>query len=100
MVKLSILFHQPDNIPEFETGYNQSLALLEKMPGLKRRQACLVFGSPAGRSPYYRILELYFEDGAALDEALRSEPGQAAGATLMSFAGKGSELFFSEVFED
>ncbi len=100
MVKITILFHQPTNVEVFEIGYNQTLALLERLPGLKRRQVAMVFGSPSGKSPYYRLLELYFEDSEALDSALRSQEGQIAGASLMNFAGKTSELLFADVYED
>lgn len=100
MVKLTILFRQPEDPMAFESQYNYNLSLMEKMPGLKRRQACVVFGSPAGQSPYYRILELYFEDNNALDQAMRSAEGQAAGRDLMQFAGKTVDLLFSEVYEE
>ncbi len=100
MVKLSILFRQPASVADFEPRYNQNLALMEKMPGLRRRQACVVLGSPAGRSSYYRILEFYFEDFPTLDRALLSAEGQAAGADLMTAFGRDVELIFSEVFED
>jgi uncharacterized protein (TIGR02118 family) len=100
MVKLSILFRQPADEMAFESHYNYSLALLEKLPGLRRRQACLVFGSPSGKSPFHRILELYFDDNNALDVALRSPEGQEAGATLMKYMGQSADLIFSEVFEE
>jgi len=99
MVKLSILYHQPADENAFELRYNQNLALMEQLPGIRRRQACVVLGNAAGRSPYCRILELYFENYPALDEAMRSTQGQQAGADLMQFA-KDSELIFSEVYED
>ncbi len=99
MVKLTILYRQPDDENAFEGRYNQNLALLEQMPGIRRRQACVVFGSPAGTSPYHRILEFYFDTSADLDAALRSTQGQAAGADLMQFA-RNAELIFAEVFED
>ena len=98
MVKLSILYHQPADESAFELRYNQNLALMEQLPGIRRRQACVVLGGPAGRSPYCRMLELYFDTYPALDEALRSAQGQQAGADLMQFA-KDSELIFSEVYE-
>ncbi len=100
MVKLSLLYFQPEDQPDFEEHYIANLALLERMPGIRRRQAGMVFGSPRGKSPYYRILEFYFDSRDALDEALRSPEGQAAGADLMRYAGKRVELVFSEVFED
>src|SRR5258706_4455963 len=97
MVKLTILFHQPTDETTFEGRYNQNLALLEQMPGIRRRQACLVLGSPAGKSPYYRIVEFYFDDHAQLDQALVSPEGRAAGADLMQFA-PDAELIFADVF--
>ena len=100
MVKLVILFRQPADEAAFEARYNQNLSLMEKLPAIRRRQACIVFGSPAGKSPYHRILELYFDDLDALDHALRSEEGRAAGSDLMQFAGRDAELIFAEVFED
>lgn len=100
MVKLSLLFLQPTDEESFEPRYNQNLALLEKLPDLRRRQACVVLGSPSGKSPYYRMLEFYFDDFATLDAALTSIEGRAAGADLMQFAAQRVELVFSEVFEE
>src|SRR3974390_1605780 len=99
MVKLTILFHQPSNEEVFESNYNTNLALLEKMPGIRKRQACTVWGSPGGKSAYYRILEFYFDGRDALDAAMVSQEGRAAGADLMRFA-RDAELVFADVFED
>ena len=100
MVKLSILFRHPPDVNTFELRYNQNLALLEKMPGIRRRQAGMVLGGPGGKSPFYRLLEFYFDDFGALDKALLSSEGRTAGADLMEYAGHDTELIFSEVFED
>jgi uncharacterized protein (TIGR02118 family) len=99
MVKLSILYRRPADETTFEAHYNQNLALMEKLPGIQRRQACIVLGNPAGKSPYSRILELYFADYATLDRALLSPEGRVAGADLMEFA-RDAELIFAEVYED
>ena len=99
MVKLTILYRQPTDEATFEARYNQNLALMEQMPGIRRRQACVVLGAPGGKSPYRRILEFYFDDYEQLDSALLSPEGRAAGADLMQFA-RDSELIFAEVFED
>jgi uncharacterized protein (TIGR02118 family) len=99
MVKLAILYRRPADETTFETHYNQNLALMEKLPGIQRRQACVVLGNPAGQSPFSRILELYFADYTALDQALVSPEGRAAGADLMRFA-RDAELIFAEVFEE
>lgn len=100
MVKLVILYHQPADQQLFENRYNSNLALLERMQGIRRRQAGMVLGAPAGQTPIYRILELYFDDFDALDNAMLSEEGRAAGQDLMQFAGRETQLLFVEVFED
>lgn len=103
MVKLQIIFKHPADVDRFEAGYVQSLALLEKMDGIQRQQANIVLGNPMnpeGHSPYYRILELYFEDQNALDAAMRSPAGVAAGQSLIQFAGNLVEVLFVDVFED
>jgi uncharacterized protein (TIGR02118 family) len=105
MVKLTILFRIPDpNAPSseetFEANYVKNLALMEQLPGIRRRQANVVLGNPAGRSPYARMLELYFDDFEALDQALTSPQGRAAGQDLLTFMGKDAELIFSEVYEE
>lgn len=100
MVKLSILYLQPEDPQAFEERYNFNLSLMEQLPGIRRRQACVVLGGPGGKSPYYRTLELYFDDFPALDAALLSPQGRAAGQDLMAFAADRAQLVFSEVFED
>src|SRR3954468_2233903 len=99
MVKLQILYRQSDNEAAFEANYERNLALMEQLPGITRRQACVVLGNPSGKSPYARILELYFADYETMDRALFSPQGRAAGADLMQFA-RDAELIFAEVFEE
>ena len=38
MVKFVILFHKPDDLDRFETGYNALLGLIENISQIKRRQ--------------------------------------------------------------
>lgn len=100
MVKLVFLFRQPDDETAFERHYVQNLVLLERLPGILRRQANMVLGSPLGQSPYYRMLEFYFENQAALDAALTSPLGTAAGQQVMKTVGHLVEIVFVDVFED
>jgi uncharacterized protein (TIGR02118 family) len=99
MVKMMILFRRSD-APDFEERYNRNLALLEGMPGIKRREASLVTGTPEGVPPFYRILELYFEDRAALERALLSPEGQAAGRDLMDYARHDAIVLYADVYEE
>ena len=100
MVKLLILFKKPSDENAFEASYVEVLTALEQMPNLLRRQANMVLGGPGGKSPYYRMLELYFDNFEDLDTAMTSSAGVKAGQQLMGQLGQLTELVFVDVFED
>jgi uncharacterized protein (TIGR02118 family) len=100
VVKFSIMFRKPADPEAFEQRYNEFLALVERMPDIQRRQVNSVFGSPLGESPYYRILEVYFTDSAAMNSALLTPAGQEAGGELLKFGSGTFEMFFAEVYEE
>jgi uncharacterized protein (TIGR02118 family) len=101
MVKFVVMFHNPDNLGAFENAYNDFLALVERMPGIARRQVVSITGSPTGEARYYRMLEIYFEDMMQMQESLRSPGGQEAGAELVRrFPRGGVETLIAEVFEE
>lgn len=101
MIKFVIAFRKPLNLPNFENAYNELLARIEQMPDIQRRQVVSVLGSPNGEPPFYRQLEIYFEDVAQMEAALRSPAGQTAGAALgQYFSGGTYQAFFAEVYEE
>jgi uncharacterized protein (TIGR02118 family) len=100
MIKLTILYRKPDDLSAFEAFYIPNLALMERIPGVIRREVSVVYGAPGGEAAYHRMLELYFEDKDTLTTGMTSEAGQAAGHHLMQHAAQLAELFFSEVFEE
>lgn len=100
MVKFMILFHTPADPELFEEAYTKFLALVEQMPGIRRRQVVSVLGSPRGESPYYRILEVYFDTQQAMEGALITHDGQLAGAQLSSFPPGSFEMLFADVYEE
>jgi uncharacterized protein (TIGR02118 family) len=101
MVKFMILFRQVDDSEAFENRYNDLLALIERMPGIQRRQVINALGSPVGAPPYYRILEMYFEDVERMEASLRSKAGQEAGAELSRrFPRDTFEAMYAEVYEE
>jgi uncharacterized protein (TIGR02118 family) len=100
MVKFSILFHKPVDLQTFENIYQDFLALVERMPDIRRRQVSAVLGSPMGTSQIYRILDIYFDDSAAMHAALRTPAGQEAGGELRRFASGSFEMIFAEVYEE
>ena len=99
MVKLMILFRKSSDA-SFQDRYHQNLALMEKMPGIRRRAVSIVHGSPEGTAPFERVLELYFDDRDTLQAALRSPEGQAAGRDLMEFARHDAIVLFADVYEE
>ena len=100
MVKFMILFLKPADPTRFEDRYNNFLALVERMPAIRRRQVIHVLGSPLGETPMYRILEVYFEDYPAMEAALRSPAGQEAGRELNLIPREEFSMLFAEVFEE
>jgi uncharacterized protein (TIGR02118 family) len=100
MVKLVLLFKRAAVHANFDLGYRRNLDLLKKMPGVQRIQESNVIGGPAGETAYHRIVEVFFENFDALDAALTSPEGVAAGKDLMAFGGSDVELLFVEVIEE
>jgi uncharacterized protein (TIGR02118 family) len=100
MFKLMVIFHSPTDIDHFEASYNQFLGKVEQMPGVIRRQVVDVMGSPTGQSPYYRILEVYFDNRQRMELSLRAPIGQDAGNQLRTFPAGSFEMLFAEVYEE
>lgn len=100
MYKFMLMFRQPHALDDFENAYNDLLALVERMPDIQRRQVISVFGSPTGQAPYYRILEVYYEDHDQMQASLLSSRGQEAGGELRRFPDGSFEMIFAEVYEE
>lgn len=102
LVKFIIVFRKPSNgqLETFENTYNSFLALIEQMPLIIRRQVNNVVGSPFGESPYYRVLEVYYDDYAKMQESLTSAVGQTAGGELRRFGAGAFEMLFADVYEE
>ena len=100
MVKFMVIFQKPADSEAFENVYNDFLALIERMPGIARRQVINVVGSPLGETNYHRILEVYFDEQAQMEESLRSKAGQEAGGELRRFPKGSFEMIFAEVYEE
>jgi uncharacterized protein (TIGR02118 family) len=100
MVKFMVMFSMPAQLEDFENPYQDFLALVERMPHITRRQVIHITGSPLGAAHLYRILEVYFEDQAQMDAALKSPQGQEAGGELRRFPPGSFEMLFADVFEE
>ena len=99
MVKLTVLYGQPQDADAFDRHYQQvHVPLALKFPGLKgfttEKPMTL---NPQEKSPYYLIASLYWENMQAFQQALQSPEGQAGAADLQNFATGGATLLVGEV---
>ncbi|MBT9281885.1 EthD family reductase [Hydrogenibacillus sp. N12] len=99
MVKLIAVYRRPDDIEAFERHYREVHApLARSMPGLQRLEVNRVYGIPGGGdSDVYLIAEMLFSSREALEAALASPEGRAAGKDLISFARGIVSLYLAEV---
>ncbi|MCY3799665.1 MAG: EthD family reductase [Chloroflexi bacterium] len=100
MIKFMILFGPPEDAERFENVYQDFLALIERLPNIRRRQVVHVTGSPQGAPKVYRILEVYFESTDAQTEALMSPAGQEAGKELSRLPKDSYQLLLTDVYEE
>lgn len=100
MYKLTVLFRNPPDITKFEEGWPAFVIAAEAMPGVLRVEVSSGLSGPEGLAEFYKIHEFYFENRAALDGAMISEPGTLAGHALQALAPGGYILLFADVQED
>ena len=101
MHKLIMLFESPDNEKVFQLNWQKFLGLAERMPGLRRETVSRVEGVLFGKSEggYALVHELLFDSKEALEAAMQSPEGQAAGTFLQSFTGGRMVLLTAEHLE-
>ena len=101
MIKLIALYKRPANVDAFEEHYaNVHIGLVEKIPGLRKTEWTRLLAAPDGAAPYYMMYEMYFDNMAAYEAAMKSEENKAAAKDLMSFAGGLITLMLAESYED
>jgi uncharacterized protein (TIGR02118 family) len=99
VVKLTVLYGQPQDPGAFDRHYKQVHApLTKKLAGLKGYTTDKPMAiNPQEKSPYYMIASLYWENMQAFQEAIQSSEGQTAAADLQNFATGGATLLVGEV---
>lgn len=92
MPKLIVLYPPPSDVATFERRYESEHApmVMAKIPGLKKFVAAKVVASPAGKAPYQRVAELYFDSMESLQAAIASPGGQATVAHAMEISTGGA----------
>ena len=98
MVKFVVMYGQPEDPAAFDEHYvSKHIPLVQKIPNLSRFESGKVLGTPDGSTPpFYYLAELSFDDAAAMEAALASPEGQAAGADVETFATGGATVMIAE----
>lgn len=99
MHKLLILIEPLDDWTAFDNSWPEFLHLVETMPGLVKESASRVEKALFG-NPYSRVHELYFDSLLALQSAMASENGRAAGRLLQAITGGKMALLIADHHED
>jgi uncharacterized protein (TIGR02118 family) len=91
MTTLLVLYRRPDGGPEaqaeFERRYrDEHLPLVAQTPGLRATRIWRVGEALGGETDLVLACAMDFDDRAALDEGLRSDPMRAAGRILREIA--------------
>ena len=101
MVKLIALYKKPANVDAFEQHYaNIHIPLVEKIPGVRKTEWTRFLAAPTGAAPYYMMYEMYFDDMAAYQAAMKSPENLAAGQDLLLFAKDIVTMMVAEAYED
>jgi uncharacterized protein (TIGR02118 family) len=100
MHKLMILIPPTAEGPVLDAGWPEFLHHAERMPGLIREATVRVTSQLFGNHPVSMVHELFFEDQAALQEAMRSPEGLAAGQSLQHITQGRMTLLLAEHRED
>jgi uncharacterized protein (TIGR02118 family) len=101
MVKLVVLYGQPEDPDAFERYYADTHTELAKaVPRLRRFEAARGIATPDGSDvAYQRIAELTFDDVEALQAGIASDEGQAAVNDIPNFATGGVTIFIAAIDE-
>ncbi|HLR80788.1 MAG TPA: EthD family reductase [Bacillota bacterium] len=101
MAKLIALYKQPEDQKKFDEHYfNVHTPITKKIPGLREMNVTKILGSPMGKSEYYLLCEMIYDDQEALQTAMKTDEGKASGKDVMQFAGDLVTLMIGEEVDD
>lgn len=100
MHKLVILIESLSEENAFEELWPQFLHLAERMPGLLREATCHVEHNLYGACQPLMFHELYFDSVEAIQAAMSSPEGRAAGELLQRMTGGQMSLLITAHLED
>lgn len=99
MIKLTVLYGQPEDPAAFDDYYkNTHTPLAEKIPNMERFEVAKAVATPDGSQPeYHLVAELWFADMETFEASLGSDEGQAAAGDVPNFATGGATMLICEV---
>lgn len=100
MHKLVILVELSEAHSGFHESWPEFLHHSEEMPGLRRESTSWVQHAVYGNYRPLLIHELFFDSMAAIQEAMSSPQGQAAGQALQEMSGGQVSLLIADHSED
>lgn len=101
MVKLIALYKQPEDKEKFDEHYfHTHTPITKKIPGLRDMKVTKIVGSPMGKSDYYLLCEMFYDDHESLQMAMKTDEGRASGKDVMKFAGDIVTLMIGEEVHD
>ena len=94
-VKLTLLYHVPENTDEFDRYYLEThVPLAAKLPELQRLEVSRVAGDD---QPFHIVSELWFADLNTLQDSMASSQGELVRADVPNFAPLGAVRLISEI---
>lgn len=100
-IRITSLHGAPSDRGEFDRYYWQvHTPIVQRIPGVRNIRFGRVLETANGEPPpYYLVSDVYFDDRAALDAALKSPEMREAIADVPNFASGGVTIMFCE-YED
>jgi uncharacterized protein (TIGR02118 family) len=85
MIRLTVLYGQPDDTEAFERHYRDvHIPLAKKLPGLRRYTISRGVTVAFGEDPAYLVAELDFDDLAAMQAGMGTPEGKEAGRDMVA----------------
>jgi uncharacterized protein (TIGR02118 family) len=98
MIRVVALHNPPVELSSYDDYYvNVHMPLVRRVPGVRNiRYGKVLRGADGGLPPYFLISDVYFDDEAALERALKSHEMAAAFADVPNFATGGVSIMICE----
>jgi uncharacterized protein (TIGR02118 family) len=100
MVRVLVLYNQPEDAQSFERHYREvHVPLAKTLPGLQRYTISRNIVPANESEPYYLVAELDWTDIGALQRAFQSPAGQAIGQDIVDNLDRLSPGIRSMIYE-